>query len=250
MFAKIARPSSTAATIVAKLSSASTMSAASFETSVPVMPMATPMSAFFSAGASLTPSPVIATTAPFALQRLDDAQLVLGIDARVDRHLGDRAASASSDSFSSSAPVMARPSAAMPELLSDDRRRSRVVAGDHQRTNAGAPCARATASFASARGGSIMPISPANTRSCSTRSSTDARHERLAFGSHRPATPSVRSASPASASLVCRISARRAARQRPPLLAHELARAARQQDIGRALGEHDATRPCLLGITM
>ena len=35
MLAKIARPSSTAATIEAKLSSASTMSAASFETSVP-----------------------------------------------------------------------------------------------------------------------------------------------------------------------------------------------------------------------
>ena len=64
MFEKIARPSSTAATIVAKLSSASTMSAASLETSVPVMPIATPMSAVFSAGASLTPSPVIATIAP------------------------------------------------------------------------------------------------------------------------------------------------------------------------------------------
>ncbi len=64
MFAKIARPSSTAATIDAKLSSDSTMSAASFETSVPVMPIATPMSAFFSAGASFTPSPVMATTAP------------------------------------------------------------------------------------------------------------------------------------------------------------------------------------------
>ena len=64
MFAKMARPSSTAATIDAKLSSASTMSAASFDTSVPVMPMATPMSAFFSAGASLTPSPVMATIAP------------------------------------------------------------------------------------------------------------------------------------------------------------------------------------------
>jgi hypothetical protein len=64
MFAKIARPSSTAATMVAKLSSASTMSAACFDTSVPVMPMAMPMSAFFRAGASLTPSPVIATTAP------------------------------------------------------------------------------------------------------------------------------------------------------------------------------------------
>ena len=64
MFEKIARPSSTAATMVAKLSSASTMSAACFETSVPVMPIATPMSAVLSAGASLTPSPVIATIAP------------------------------------------------------------------------------------------------------------------------------------------------------------------------------------------
>ena len=64
MFEKIERPSSTAATMVAKLSSASTMSAACLETSVPVMPMAMPISAVFSAGASLTPSPVIATIAP------------------------------------------------------------------------------------------------------------------------------------------------------------------------------------------
>ncbi len=64
MFAKIDRPSSIAATIVAKSSSARTMSDASFETSVPAMPIATPMSAVFSAGASFTPSPVIATTSP------------------------------------------------------------------------------------------------------------------------------------------------------------------------------------------
>ena len=49
------------ARIVAKLSSARIMSAASFETSVPLMPIATPMSACLSAGASFTPSPVIAT---------------------------------------------------------------------------------------------------------------------------------------------------------------------------------------------
>jgi hypothetical protein len=55
------RPSFTAAEIEAKLSSARTMPAASFVTSVPLIPMATPMSAFFNAGASLTPSPVIAT---------------------------------------------------------------------------------------------------------------------------------------------------------------------------------------------
>jgi hypothetical protein len=48
----------------AKLSSVSTMSAACLATSVPVMPIATPMSAALSAGASFTPSPVIATVAP------------------------------------------------------------------------------------------------------------------------------------------------------------------------------------------
>ena len=58
------RPSSTALTIEAKLSSVSTMSAASRVTSVPVIPIAIPMSAAFTAGASLTPSPVIATTLP------------------------------------------------------------------------------------------------------------------------------------------------------------------------------------------
>ena len=35
------------------------MSAASFDTSEPVMPMATPISAFFNAGESLTPSPFV-----------------------------------------------------------------------------------------------------------------------------------------------------------------------------------------------
>jgi hypothetical protein len=64
MLSKMTRPSSTAATMVAKLSSSSTISAASLETSVPVIPIATPMSAFFSAGASLTPSPVMATISP------------------------------------------------------------------------------------------------------------------------------------------------------------------------------------------
>ncbi len=59
---KTPRPSSTAASIVAKSSSVSTMSAASLATSVPARPMATPMLAWRNAGASLTPSPVIATT--------------------------------------------------------------------------------------------------------------------------------------------------------------------------------------------
>ncbi len=49
----------------AKLSSARTMSAACLATAVPE-PMAMPMSARLSAGASFTPSPVIATTCPCA----------------------------------------------------------------------------------------------------------------------------------------------------------------------------------------
>ena len=53
-------PSETAVTIVAKLSSARTISATFFVTSVPVMPIPIPMSALFIDGASLTPSPVMA----------------------------------------------------------------------------------------------------------------------------------------------------------------------------------------------
>ena len=53
-------PSPTAETMVAKLSSVRIISATFFVTSVPVMPMPTPISAFLMDGASLTPSPVIA----------------------------------------------------------------------------------------------------------------------------------------------------------------------------------------------
>lgn len=58
---KIFRPSSMPTTIEAKLSSNRIMSAASWDTSVPAMPMAMPMLAFRRAGASFTPSPVTAT---------------------------------------------------------------------------------------------------------------------------------------------------------------------------------------------
>ena len=58
-------PLATALMIVAKLSSDKIISAASLDTSVPVIPRATPISAFFNAGASLTPSPVMDTMQPF-----------------------------------------------------------------------------------------------------------------------------------------------------------------------------------------
>ena len=64
MLSKMPRPSRTAETMVEKLSSARIIFADSFVTSVPVMPIATPISADLTAGASLTPSPVIATILP------------------------------------------------------------------------------------------------------------------------------------------------------------------------------------------
>lgn len=64
MLLKMPLPSSMAFKMVEKSSSVNIMSAASFATSVPFLPIAIPMSAFFSAGASLTPSPVIATISP------------------------------------------------------------------------------------------------------------------------------------------------------------------------------------------
>ena len=67
MFPYIIRPSLTALTIVAKLSSVIIISDAPLATSVPFPPIAQPISAVFKAGASFTPSPVMATILPFLL---------------------------------------------------------------------------------------------------------------------------------------------------------------------------------------
>ena len=61
IFLYILLPFPIAFTIVLKLSSNKIMSADSFATFVPLCPMAMPIFAFFKAGASFTPSPVIAT---------------------------------------------------------------------------------------------------------------------------------------------------------------------------------------------
>lgn len=53
-----------------KLSSVRMMSDASLATSVPAMPIAKPTSAFFSAGPSLVPSPVTATTSRLVVHLL------------------------------------------------------------------------------------------------------------------------------------------------------------------------------------
>ena len=79
MLSNILRPSFTAVTIVEKLSSTNIISDTLFDTSVPAIPIPTPMLALFNAGASFTPSPVIATTLLFCFQAFTIASLFIGL---------------------------------------------------------------------------------------------------------------------------------------------------------------------------
>ena len=108
-------PSSTAETMVAKLSSASTMSATPLVTSVPVMPMPMPISAFLMEGASLTPSPVMAVTLPFFCHILTMRTLCSGCTLAYTVICSISFSNSASDISLSSAPVMAfLPSESMP----------------------------------------------------------------------------------------------------------------------------------------
>lgn len=77
---KIFLPYLIAVIILPKLSSKSIMPAAYLATSVPAMPIAKPISAFLSAGASLVPSPVIATTCPICFRPVASKYLSSGDD--------------------------------------------------------------------------------------------------------------------------------------------------------------------------
>ena len=79
------RPQCTALTMVAKESSSITISLASLDTSVPAMPMAMPTSAFLMAGASLMPSPVTATTLPWAFRAFTTRILITGVLRAITR---------------------------------------------------------------------------------------------------------------------------------------------------------------------
>lgn len=74
------QPQIIALTIDSKLSSRRRMSAAYLATSVPYIPIAKPISAFFSAGASLVPSPVTATTLFLSFNPTIKAYLSSGLD--------------------------------------------------------------------------------------------------------------------------------------------------------------------------
>ncbi len=108
-FWKTTRPSSTALTMLAKLSSVSTISAVSLVTSVPVMPIATPICAAWSAGASFTPSPVIATTWPCCCNLSTMRCLCSGATRAKTETLSSAASNSSSLRCATSPPVIASP---------------------------------------------------------------------------------------------------------------------------------------------
>ena len=136
------RPCSTALMMLAKLSSSRIMVAASRETSVPVRPMATPMSAFLSAGASFTPSPVTATICPCSLSALTTCILCSGATLAKITSCGF-ASSALRSSVAHRLEVDAGDDAHVPvaaddaDAAGDGLGRQAVVARDHDDADAG-----------------------------------------------------------------------------------------------------------------
>ena len=167
------RPSRIAPRIVAKLSSASTISAASFVASVPLMPIAMPTLARVSAGASFTPSPVIATTSPCACSARTMRILCSGLVRAYTSTSRTTALSWSCESASSSAPVSTAASSPSTRPIS----RAIAIAVPAWSpviifTRMPAAWQSAIASIASGRGGSRMPQTPRNSRPSRSSSST------------------------------------------------------------------------------
>ena len=103
-------------------------------------PIAIPMSAALSAGASLTPSPVIATTSPLACARRAPKRSFCSVRRARRPPPGTRRRSAASSSRVSSRPDKAlRACIGNADLASDRHRRADMVAGDHLHAHAGTP---------------------------------------------------------------------------------------------------------------
>jgi len=170
----MARPSWIAATIVAKLLSVSTRSAASFATSVPEF-MAIPASLRFNAGASSIPSPVIATTAPFRCKTSPILNLCSG----------ETRSNSASLNCSRSAPVIDGPGM-IPSSFALATAVSLWSPVIMMRTIP-ARLQYPIASYTSSRGGSVMPRSPTKIRSRSTVSGVSC--SRSSSRNSRYATP-------------------------------------------------------------
>ena len=163
-------PSLTASTMVAKLSSVKVISAALLATSVPVIPIAQPISAAFKAGASFTPSPVMDTTLPFFCHAFTMRILFSGETRAYTAICSTCSSSSSSLILSSSAPVIAlSPSCNMPSWAA---MADAVTTWSPVIITGFIPAClhTATASLTSSLGGSIMPTSPRKVKPLSTPS--------------------------------------------------------------------------------
>ena len=137
------------------------MVAAACATAVP-LPMATPMSALVKAGASLTPSPVMATTCPLFCSARTMFTLVTGVTRANTATSLIASGNCAGAMRSSSAPVIARPSRPSSEAI------AAAVSGWSPviiLTVMPACLHWAIAAFASALGGSTSPTSPTKVRS-------------------------------------------------------------------------------------
>ena len=162
------RPSSTAFSIEAKLSSVKTISAAPLATSVPVMPIAIPISAAFKLGASLTPSPVIAAIKPLSLIAFTMDILFSGETRANTLTVFTTSFNCSNDNLSSSSPLMAcDSSSAIPNSLAMAKA---VVLWSPVIMIVVMPAFLKilTAFLHSGRGGSIIPTSPKKIKSLSS----------------------------------------------------------------------------------
>mmetsp|Transcript_33721 Transcript_33721/g.80868 ORF Transcript_33721/g.80868 Transcript_33721/m.80868 type:complete len:204 (+) Transcript_33721:797-1408(+) len=180
MFLKIDRPCSTAATIVEKLSLANTISEASLATSVPPMPMATPMSACFRAGASFTPSPVIATISSCSFNIFTTICLCLGSMREKTAPSLPRSAIMLFSTSARSAWDMSANSLPVRDLAETSESGARIPSCREMasavtllspvvmKTLMPALLHAAIASIHSGRGGSMIPTRPTNTMPCST----------------------------------------------------------------------------------
>ena len=148
---------------MAKLSSVRIIAAASLETSVPVMPIAMPMSARLSAGASLTPSPVIPTTWPLPLRMSTKRTFCSGVTRAITPISSISASACSSLISANCAPEIARPSMPSSRAIA-----SAVMAWSPViiRTWMPAECAVAIAALAAGRGGSTIPTSASIVTPC------------------------------------------------------------------------------------
>mmetsp|Transcript_58777 Transcript_58777/g.120245 ORF Transcript_58777/g.120245 Transcript_58777/m.120245 type:complete len:225 (+) Transcript_58777:1048-1722(+) len=164
-------PHSTDFTIEEKLSSMITMSEASCATAVPAIPIDNPTSASLSAGASLVPSPVTATTSPISLRRRTRINLSWGL------HLAMTCRSLSTDFCSSgvilrkSGPSTADPVVRMPHSFAILLAVS-TLSPVTMRTMMPAFWQDSTAAGTSLRRGSLIPTIPMHVISTSGGSSS------------------------------------------------------------------------------